>query len=489
MADLELNHIQMFAKEGDPGWHAGHLPDGRRVHAAAIPCHPGELHWSGSVEDADACECDGAGACNLCLIRAEGGLVFTKVTGCYRSANSAVRALQHWAAKPDGPQPPAPFNCGWATIQAILCDNEPDAAPMPLGTTEQPLLRSRHAEHDHDPCADDHLALKHHCATHDVAPTPCPKCGETPFIAFINLSINPETDDLRGMPSRVNRAWIIENSDPEEPGVVPIPTERIGGLFTHVRYAVDCDHEEECRCEEDDSLKWVITDFTNGPMTIEALTQRRTPEFDPAAQQEHEDLRLHERRELMLEQTTPESIDECSEFGHPRQAWLILSEQQEETTLCPVCGKVPTFWEKTSGDNRVLPYDCISEVISETHMASHEVLINDDDDLSFSFQTSVFQDSEEWPKPGSTDLTSLPYPGDDAITLQWFREEWNQRDTLGENEVLLDPYTKEPLTDETLRVFMAECHDEGFSYESSATDIVNATRGIEDDDDDDDDDC
>ena len=28
---------------------------------------------------------------------------------------------------------------------------------------------------------------------------------------------------------------------------------------------------------------------------------------------------------------------------------------------------------------------------------------------------------------------------------------------------------------------MVECHDEGFSYESSATDIVNATRGIDDD--------
>ena len=137
MTQLELTYHQMFPNEGDPGWHAGHLPDGRRVHAAAIPCHPGELHWSGSVEDATACECDGAGACNLCLIRAEGGLVFTKVTGCYRSANSAVRALQHWAANPDAPQPPAPFNCGWTTMQAVLCNNVPGAPPMPLGTTDQ----------------------------------------------------------------------------------------------------------------------------------------------------------------------------------------------------------------------------------------------------------------------------------------------------------------------------------------------------------------
>ena len=44
MADLELIYIQMFPEEGDPGWHAGQLTDGRRVHAAAIPCNPGELH-------------------------------------------------------------------------------------------------------------------------------------------------------------------------------------------------------------------------------------------------------------------------------------------------------------------------------------------------------------------------------------------------------------------------------------------------------------
>ena len=501
MADLELTYIQTFAEEGDPGWHAGQLDDGRRVHATAIPCSPGSVHWAGSVEDADACECAGAGTCNLCLIRQDGGLVFTKVTGCYRSANSAVRALKFWAAHPDAPQPPAPFNCGWTTMQAILCDNEPDAAPMPLGTTEHPLLRSQHVEHDYDPCADDHLALKYHCATHDVAPTPCPKCGETPFIALINLSIDPETDDLRGMPSRVNRAWVIENSDPEEQGVVPIPTERRGGLFTHARYAVDCYHEEECRCEEDDSLTWLITDFTTGPETIEAITQRSAPYFAPAAQQErgdHDRFDYNERRnpyshwqELLMDQVTAESLDECGKSGHPRQAWLILSEQQQEATLCPACGKVPRFWEKMSGDNRIGFYDYLSELIDETHMATHEICVDEDDDgapsnVSFRFDTSVFQDAEEWPKTGSTDLTRLPYTGDDAITLQWFREELKLRGSLGENEVLLEPYTKEPLTDDTLRAFMAECHDEGFSYESSATDIVNATRGIEADEDHDD---
>ena len=143
MAKLELTYHQAFPEDGDPGWHAGWMPDGRRVHATTIRCNPGEPHWAGSVEDLDRCECNGDGTCNLCLIREDGGLVFTRVTGCYRSANSAVRALQHWAANPDGPQPPAPFNCGWTTMQAVLCRNEPGAPPMPLGTTEHPMLSSQ----------------------------------------------------------------------------------------------------------------------------------------------------------------------------------------------------------------------------------------------------------------------------------------------------------------------------------------------------------
>lgn len=144
MAQLELTYHQMFPEDGDPGWYAGQLPDGRRVYAAAILCQPGNLHWAGSVEDPDACECEKAGTCNLCLIRAQGDLIFTKVTGCYRSANSAVRALQHWVANPAAPPPPAPFNCGWTTMQAVLSDNVPGAPPMPLGTTEHPVLSSQH---------------------------------------------------------------------------------------------------------------------------------------------------------------------------------------------------------------------------------------------------------------------------------------------------------------------------------------------------------
>ena len=105
-------------------------------------CNPGEAHWAGSVEDLDRCECNGDGTCNLCLIRENDGLVFTRVTGCYRSANSAIRALQQWAANPDVPPPPAPFNCSWTTMQAVLCENVPNAPAMPLGTTESIYLPS-----------------------------------------------------------------------------------------------------------------------------------------------------------------------------------------------------------------------------------------------------------------------------------------------------------------------------------------------------------
>ena len=110
MAKLELTYHQAFPEDGDPGWHAGWMPEGRRVHATPMRCNPGEPHWAGSVEDLDRCECNGDGTCNLCLIRENDGLVFTRVTGCYRSANSAIRALQQWAANPDAPPPPAPFN-------------------------------------------------------------------------------------------------------------------------------------------------------------------------------------------------------------------------------------------------------------------------------------------------------------------------------------------------------------------------------------------
>ena len=88
MAVRELAHHQMFPEDGDPSWYANRLPDDRSVRVASMSCNPDGIHWEGSVKDPNACECDGT--CNLCLIRADGGLIPTGVMGFYRSANSAV---------------------------------------------------------------------------------------------------------------------------------------------------------------------------------------------------------------------------------------------------------------------------------------------------------------------------------------------------------------------------------------------------------------
>ena len=42
MAKLELTYHQAFPEDGDPGWHAGWMLDGRRVHATPMRCNPGE---------------------------------------------------------------------------------------------------------------------------------------------------------------------------------------------------------------------------------------------------------------------------------------------------------------------------------------------------------------------------------------------------------------------------------------------------------------
>ena len=201
MAKLELTYHQAFPEEGDLGWHAGWMPDGRRVHATPIRCNPGEPHWAGSVEDLDRCECNGDGTCNLCLIRENDGLMFTRVTGCYRSANSAVRALQQWATNPDAPLPPAPFNCSWTTMQAVRCENVPNAPAMPLGTTESIYLPNVPTP-PADLCENNHGVLLCYWATNDLTPTPCPKCGQEPNYIHLAMSVDPRLTTCGDYPNR-----------------------------------------------------------------------------------------------------------------------------------------------------------------------------------------------------------------------------------------------------------------------------------------------
>ncbi len=84
---------------------------------------------------------------------------------------------------------------------------------------------------------------------------------------------DPELDCIPassfGMPEYASRQWILENSDLGERvmvktpdyACVPIPEGRAGALFTHALYVVDCYHDEECSCSEDDEVGWGYVRF------------------------------------------------------------------------------------------------------------------------------------------------------------------------------------------------------------------------------------
>ncbi len=252
MPKLELECCNPFP-EDSPGWYAGRMPDGRRVHATPMVCGTSARHWTGSVEDADRCDCAQAeGACRFCQIREQGGPVFTKVTGCYRSANSAVHALTFWANHPDAPPPPAPFNCGWTAMQSLLCEGEPDAPALPLAAVYVDGLYTGPVP---SVCRDNHLKLRMFCMAEDIAMMTCHVCGHEPEFAMLAASADQATGDRYGLPDKASRAWVVEHSETSKLGLVPIPADRLGGLFTHLRYEPDYDHDD-CRCDQDESVRW-----------------------------------------------------------------------------------------------------------------------------------------------------------------------------------------------------------------------------------------
>ena len=102
----------------------------------------------------------------------------------------------------------------------------PNGPAMPLGTTESmkygpsvptPFRRTWCGTSDH---AD---MLRYWTSRNDLAPTPCPKCGKEPTYIHLGMSVDPRSDDLRGLPAQAARQWIVENSEPDELGAVPIP--------------------------------------------------------------------------------------------------------------------------------------------------------------------------------------------------------------------------------------------------------------------------
>ena len=74
-----------------------------------------------------------------------------------------------------------------------------------------------------------------------------------------------------GMPDRPSRRWILEHANlagrimtktPEDVDV-PIPDNKAGTLFTHALYVVDCDHDDPCRCSDDDAVPWIFVEYFN----------------------------------------------------------------------------------------------------------------------------------------------------------------------------------------------------------------------------------
>lgn len=72
-----------------------------------------------------------------------------------------------------------------------------------------------------------------------------------------------------------------------------------------------------------------------------------------------------------------DSLDECSELGHPRRAWAILSHQQpmSETKVCSICGKEPDFPE-SGGTLSVRGFmeDSIDEELDSGRLIEHAVV-------------------------------------------------------------------------------------------------------------------
>ena len=255
------------AEPDEPGWRAAQLPDGRTVHVAPMGCSGNDLHWSGTVEDPERCDCDRCdGKCEFCQMRERGRVVFTKLTGCYRSANSAQQALIHQLNHPDGPTPKAPWHCEWNATESVRCQNEPDAPPMPLATsmfrdgTPDGLITIPEITGRPPRCEDLHQHMAMLCAEEDIPLFRCVDCGRVPRILEMTIS-KPDGPDRYGMDENATRQQIVERSDPEWLGDVPIPEERRGGFFTHARYIPDCYCEEECACRDDETIGWVLEDY------------------------------------------------------------------------------------------------------------------------------------------------------------------------------------------------------------------------------------
>ena len=184
---------------------------------------------------------------------------------------------------------------------------------------------------------------------------------------------------------------------------------------------------------------------------------------------------------LAEQQVKPDTLSECGPEGHQRQAWNIMRCLQEDAQPCSKCGKTPEFVDTQSGAPE-LGFRCeeVTEDIKPEAYAIHELYLSGETILQFSFRSEIKR--LEWPEKGSTNLTRLPYPGNDAVTVPWLVEELTARANITVDCQVTNPDHGAPFTDGALREYLELEREEWFSFPSV---LACIERGAVDDDDDD----
>ena len=183
-------------------------------------------------------------------------------------------------------------------------------------------------------------------------------------------------------------------------------------------------------------------------------------------------------RTLAEQQVKPDTLSECGPEGHQRQAWNIMRYLQKDAQPCSKCGKTPEFVDTQSGAPE-LGFRCeeVTEDIEPEAYAIHELYQSGETDLRFSFRSEIKR--LEWPEKGSTTMTHLPYPGDDADTVPWLVNELTARGNITADGQVTSPDHGTSFTDGTLHKYLESARKEWFSFPNVLADIE---RGPVDDD-------
>ena len=83
-----------------------------------------------------------------------------------------------------------------------------------------------------------------------------------------------------------------------------------------------------------------------------------------------------------------DSLAECSEAGHPRQAWASILEPGREPTPCPVCQRTPNFIEFGGTFSvRGFDEDVVEEEVDDLFIEHAVVESIEDGNLFFRFES------------------------------------------------------------------------------------------------------